>query len=267
MPQPLKRDIQQVWTEYAQTKSEGARNTLMENYLPIVRYTAERIHAKLPREVDVDDLMSVGAFGLMHAIAGFDPARGVKFETYCAGRIRGAILDELRSLDPVSRLARSRSHKLTNATMELQVELGRSPSDDELARKLDVSMGDLKKLVSDSASARILSLSANRTPEDSNGNEFRDTEILEDRTSRTALEDAQRRDLKAIITQNLSRAERLIVTLYYYDEMTMKEIGAVLDLSESRVSQMHTAIIQRLQMQVLGKSTTKSGSAMRAAAA
>ncbi len=127
-------------------------------------------------------------------------------------------------------------------------------------RKLDVSMGELKKLVSDSSSARILSLSANRTPEDNNGNEFRDTEILEDRTGRTALEDAQRRDLKGIIAGNLSRAERLIVTLYYYEEMTMKEIGAVLDLSESRVSQMHTAIIQRLQMELLGKKLAKSGS-------
>src|SRR6266704_3518761 len=105
-------DIKQVWTDYKKTKTEPLRNILMENYLHLVRYNAERIHVKLPDEVELDDLMSAGVFGLMDAINAFDIARGVKFETYCAPRIRGAILDELRSMDWVPRLVRSRAHKL-----------------------------------------------------------------------------------------------------------------------------------------------------------
>src|SRR4029453_15435160 len=106
------RDIKQVWIEYKKSKTEALRNTLMENYLHLVRYNAERIHVKLPDEVELDDLMSAGIFGLMDAINAFDLDRGVKFETYCAPRIRGAILDELRSMDWVPRLVRSRAHKL-----------------------------------------------------------------------------------------------------------------------------------------------------------
>ena len=119
-------DIAQVWIEYKKTKAEHLRNLLMENYLHLVRYNAERVHVKLPDEVELDDLMSSGIFGLMDAIAAFDLDRGVKFETYCAPRIRGAILDELRSMDWVPRLVRSRSAKLDTAAKQLETELGRA---------------------------------------------------------------------------------------------------------------------------------------------
>ncbi len=128
MPKPPIKDIKQVWIEYKKTKSEKLRNILMENYLHLVRYNAERIHVKLPDEVELDDLMSAGIFGLMDAINAFDLDRGVKFETYCAPRIRGAILDELRSMDWVPRLVRSRAHKLDTAAKTLEAELGRSPT-------------------------------------------------------------------------------------------------------------------------------------------
>ncbi len=133
---PPKRDIKEVWIEYKKTKTEPLRNILMENYLHLVRYNAERIHVKLPDEVELDDLMSAGIFGLMDAIAAFDLDRGVKFETYCAPRIRGAILDELRSMDWVPRLVRSRAHKLDSASKQLEVELGRAPTNDEIAKRL-----------------------------------------------------------------------------------------------------------------------------------
>src|SRR5689334_23721434 len=139
-PKP-KRDIKEVWIEYKKTRSEATRNILMENYLHLVRYNAERIHVKLPDEVELDDLMSAGIFGLMDAIAAFDLDRGVKFETYCAPRIRGAILDELRSMDWVPRLVRSRAHKLDSASKQLEVELGRAPTNEEVAKRLKVSMG------------------------------------------------------------------------------------------------------------------------------
>src|ERR1700683_2064633 len=134
---PIRReisDIKKVWEQYKANKTEALRNALMEHYLHLVRYNAERIHVKLPDEVELDDLMSAGIFGLMDAINAFDIERGVKFETYCAPRIRGAMLDELRSMDWVPRLVRSRAHKLENATKQLEVELGRCPTNDEIAR-------------------------------------------------------------------------------------------------------------------------------------
>src|SRR5688500_19007602 len=143
------RDIKEVWIDYKKNPTEGLRNVLMEHYLHLVRYNAERIHTKLPDEVELDDLMSSGIFGLMDAIAAFDMERGVKFETYCAPRIRGAILDELRSMDWVPRLVRSRSHKLENATRQLELELGRSPTNEELAQRLQISQAEFDKVAKD----------------------------------------------------------------------------------------------------------------------
>jgi RNA polymerase sigma factor for flagellar operon FliA len=247
-PKP-KRDIKDVWIEYKKTRSESTRNTLMENYLHLVRYNAERIHIKLPDEVELDDLMSAGIFGLMDAIAAFDLERGVKFETYCAPRIRGAILDELRSMDWVPRLVRSRAHKLDNATKELEVEMGRSPTNEEVAKRLQVSMGEFEKMAKDASAVGLVSLSRKWFETDSN-KDVREIDVLEDKRGADPVREIQRKDLKELMTRGLSRAERLIIILYYFEEMTMKEIGATLDLSESRVSQMHSSILARLRAQM-----------------
>src|SRR5437588_9677099 len=159
MPKTQKRDIKDVWIDYKKTRTEALRNILMENYLHLVRYNAERIHVKLPDEVELDDLMSAGIFGLMDAINAFDIARGVKFETYCAPRIRGAILDELRSMDWVPRLVRSRAHKLESATKQLEVELGRSPTNEEIARRLKIPMSEFEKIAKDASAVGLVSLS------------------------------------------------------------------------------------------------------------
>src|ERR1700743_1211024 len=143
---PGKRDIKDVWIEYKKTRTEALRNVLMENYLHLVRYNAERIHVKLPDEVELDDLMWAGNSVRMDAIEAFDLNRGVKFETYCAPRIRGAILDELRSMDWVPRLVRSRAHKLDGASKQLESERGRSPTNEEVAKRLKVSMGEFEKM-------------------------------------------------------------------------------------------------------------------------
>ena len=249
MPKAAKRDISEVWVDYKKTKSEVLRNVLMENYLHLVRYNAERIHVKLPDEVELDDLMSAGVFGLMDAIAAFDVARGVKFETYCAPRIRGAILDELRSMDWVPRLVRSRAHKLENATKQLEVELGRIPTDDEIARRLNLSKADFEKMAKDASAVGLVSLSRKWFETDSN-KDVREIDVLEDKRGADPVREIHRKDLKELITKGLSRAERLIIILYYFEEMTMKEIGATLDLSESRVSQMHSSILARLKAQM-----------------
>ena len=153
-------DIKKVWDDYKSNPTEPLRNMLMEHYLHLVRYNAERVHTKLPDEVELDDLMSAGIFGLMDAIDAFDMARGVKFETYCAPRIRGAILDELRSMDWVPRLVRSRAHKIDGATKALEVELGRQPTEDELALKLGVDKNEFDKMQKDSSAVGVVSLAA-----------------------------------------------------------------------------------------------------------
>ena len=243
------RDIPKVWIEYKKTKSEAMRNILMENYLHLVRYNAERIHVKLPDEVELDDLMSAGIFGLMDAINAFDLDRGVKFETYCAPRIRGAILDELRSMDWVPRLVRSRAHKLDGAAKQLEVELGRAPTNEEIAKRLQVPMSEFEKMAKDASAVGLVSLSRKWFETDSN-KDVREIDVLEDKRGADPVREIQRKDLKELITKGLSRAERLIIILYYFEEMTMKEIGATLDLSESRVSQMHSSILARLKAQM-----------------
>ncbi len=244
-----KKDLSEVWLRFKRTGKRSLRNFLMENYLPIVKYNAERISAKLPDEVDGDDLVSAGVFGLMDAIQAFDLGRGVKFETYCAPRIRGAILDELRSMDWVPRLVRSRSHKLARMCRELESTLGRTPTEGEIAERMDMSRVDFNKLVREATAVTQVSLSRRYSETDSN-KEVCEIDVIRDKRGRNPIVEIQRKDLKDLITRGLTRAERLILILYYYEEMTMKEIGMTLDLSESRVSQMHSAILSRLKEQL-----------------
>ena len=240
------KTVQQWWKKYARNHSDDIRNSLIEHYLPIVRYTAERLSARLPEEVEVDDLISAGTFGLIDAINAFDLDRGVKFETYCSQRIRGAILDELRSMDWVPRLVRSRSHKVSQATGVLEMELGRKPTDRELAKKMKVSLTEFRKLQRDSQATGLISLSRKWFETDSN-RDVLEIDVLEDKRSEDPFRQFQRKDVKEWVTRGLSRAERLIILLYYFEGMTMKEIGETLALSESRVSQMHSAILGRLK--------------------
>ena len=242
-------DTLELWQQFRATGQPALRNRLMEIYLPLVKYNADRIASKLPDEVDVNDLTSAGIFGLVDAIEAFDLSRGVKFETYCAPRIRGAILDELRSMDWVPRLVRSRAHKLERVTRALEAELGRLPTESELAAKLGVSKAELIKLLRDATAIAQVSLSRKHFETDSN-RDVCEIDVLEDKRGRNPVTEIQKRDLKELVTRGLTRAERLILILYYYEEMTMKEIGAALDLSESRVSQMHSAILNRLKSQL-----------------
>jgi RNA polymerase sigma factor for flagellar operon FliA len=245
----MDRELKRTWKQYRQTRDHSLRNRLMERYLPLVRYTADRISAKLPNEVDVEDLVSAGVFGLVDAIEAFDLDRGVKFETYCSPRIRGAILDELRTMDWVPRLVRSRAQKLQNVTKLLKAELGRLPSDDEIAARLAIGRGEMDKLLKDANAVSIVSLSRKFYDDDSN-REMEEIDVLEDRKTEDPVHEMQRRDLYQFIMNSLTRIERIILILYYFEEMTMKEIGTTLDLSESRVSQMHSGILERLFKQV-----------------
>lgn len=244
-----KSDITDIWVKYKKTKDQSIRNFLMERFLHIVKYNSERIAAKLPDEIENDDLMSAGIFGLMDAINAYDLTRGVKFETYCAPRIRGAILDELRSMDWVPRLVRSRANKLDRLTRTLEARFGRSPTEGELANQMDMNKTEFQKLLKDATAVTQISLSRKYSETDSS-KDVCEIDVIEDKRGRDPVRDMQRKDLKDLITRGLTRAERLILILYYYEEMTMKEIGMTLDLSESRVSQMHSSILKRLKEQL-----------------
>src|SRR5262249_48165266 len=237
-PPLAKMPIQQVWKEYRASRVDPARcevvrNFLMEKFLPLVRYNAERIYTRLPDEVDIEDLMSAGLFGLMDAIDAFDLDRNVKFETYCAPRIRGAILDELRAMDWVPRLVRHRTAKVESARQKFEMANGRAPTDAELAEHLKLPGEEFDKVKRDSSAVSTHSITRKFAASDGS-RELREIDVVRDDTDSNPLREMQRRDLKDLITKGLSRAERLIVILYYYEGMTMKEIGATLDLSESR---------------------------------
>jgi len=177
----MDEDVSKLWEGYRATGAPGLRNRLVERYLPLVKYNAERIGAKLPDEVDLQDLMSAGVFGLVDAIDSFDLNRGVKFETYCAPRIRGAILDELRSMDWVPRLVRSRAHRLDQATRILQAQMGRAPTTDELADHMKMPPDEFDRLIRDSRAVSQVSLSRKQYETDSSREEKSDRSIYDQR--------------------------------------------------------------------------------------
>ncbi len=243
-------DIEEVWKRYkADPTNKELRNALVENYLPLVKYNGERIWARLPEGVELDDLVSAGIFGLMDAIDAFDMTRGVKFETYCVPRIRGAMLDELRTMDWVPRLVRSKASKLNEATKMLEARLGRHPTSAELAIQMEMPVEELEKMQLEASAVNLISLNKKWYETDSY-KDVREIDILEDKKGEDPTRRIQKNDLMRLVTKGLNRNERLIIILYYYEELTMKEIGATLDLSESRVSQMHSSIVARLQGQL-----------------
>ncbi|MCE9546213.1 MAG: FliA/WhiG family RNA polymerase sigma factor [Planctomycetia bacterium] len=253
-------DVQTLWQAYkADQSSKELRNRLVEQYLPLVKYNGERIWARLPEGVELDDLISAGVFGLMDAIDAFDLSRGVKFETYCVPRIRGAMLDELRTMDWVPRLVRSKASKLGEAMKTCEARMGRPPSEAELAQHMEISIPDLEKLMLEANAVNLVSLNKKWYETDSY-KDVREIDILEDKKGEDPTRRIQKNDLMRLVTKGLNRNERLIIILYYYEELTMKEIGATLDLSESRVSQMHSSIVQRLQGQ-LGRRRPEFGTA------
>lgn len=240
----------QDWVTFkSDMTNQPLRNKLVERYLPLVRYNGERIWSRLPEGVELDDLISAGVFGLMDAIDSFDLSRGVKFETYCVPRIRGAMLDELRTMDWVPRLVRSKASKLNEATKALEARLGRSPTEVELAERLEISVPELEKMIVDANAVNLISLNKKWYETDSY-KDVSEIDILADKKGEDPTRRIQKNDLMRLVTKGLNRNERLIIILYYYEELTMKEIGATLDLSESRVSQMHSSIVQRLQSQL-----------------
>ena len=239
----------QMWREYKRTEDLILRNQLLEKYLPLVRYIAERMLAKLPQNIQVDDLESAGVLGLLDAVRGFDPERGVKFETYCSTRIRGSILDELRALDWVPRIVRSKANKIDRAWKALETRYGRNPSDEEMAVQLDITDVEYEAMAREASAVTMTSLTT-ETKDDNGSKSMSKLHLLEDKKGLNPEVELKKKEVTEFLTRGLSRKERLIILLYYYEELTMREIGEALDLSESRVCQLHSRIIIRLKSQM-----------------
>lgn len=251
-----------LWNLYKTTSSSteklNIRNFLIEKYRHLVTMHAEKIHARLPNEVDIEDLKAVGVLGLIDAINGFDLSRGNKFETYSAPRIRGAILDELRKMDWVPRLARSRSTKVNEARDEFRKRNGYLPSERELAVLLStgvngqtMSKSNAQKIIKDGSQvARKSSLYQKKGRAADGHREISEIDTIADQRLKSPTVTLQRKYLFESIAKSLSRAERLLILLYYNEGMSMKDVGKTLDLSESRVSQMHSSILRRLKAQL-----------------
>ena len=236
-----------LWRKFKKRPTEEVRNQLIEHFLPLVRATAERMHNKLPSHVDVDELIQAGVFGLMDAIDGFDPERGVKFEAYAKQRISGAILDDLRDQDFAPRLVRTHSHRMERAWKEIEAETGEIPEAHDVAGRLGISMEEYDRWMREISVANVMSLDRAATEHESEGKEVRKVDTIKDDKIATPMDGLERSELIELATRGLSMKERVIVVLYYLEELTMKEIGMLLNLSESRVCQIHHRIIEQLK--------------------
>jgi RNA polymerase sigma factor for flagellar operon FliA len=248
-PLTMDDDLESLWVIYKRCGDQNLRNILIELHMPLVRVIAERLLQTLPKSIDLDDLSSAGTFGLMDAINGYDLSRGIKFKTYCTTRIRGSILDELRSQDWVPRLVRLKAHRLEKALRSLEGELGRDPNQFELAEAMDMSLMELRATKSEANAKTIFSLSEKWDDSDDD-NEMEKVEILADKKCQDPVQTMHQRDVLELITSNLTKKERLIIIMYYYEGLTMREIGEIMELTESRVCQIHSNVMSRLKGQL-----------------
>jgi RNA polymerase sigma factor for flagellar operon FliA len=235
-----------LWEKYAEAKSPEVKAKLIEAYFPLVKYLAERMVSTLPASVEVDDLVSMGTFGLIEAIDRFDLSRGIQFKTYCTARIRGAILDSLRTNDWVPRLVRLRTNLVDKTMRRLYGELGREPTDPEMAEALEVSMDEYEKLRKEANPAAMLSLTDDASEGDGEGG-GRMIDLVGDRHAADPHFSQQHRMVKDVLFKTLNEKEQTVIQYYYYEGLSMREIAGMLKLTESRVCQIHSKVIRRLR--------------------
>ena len=238
--------IEQV-TEEIEITTEN-REEVIKQYSPMIKYVANRIAMRLPPHIEVDDLISVGVLGLIDAITKYDPTRGAKFKTYAEFRVRGAILDELRSMDWVPRSVRQKASNIDSVVQKLQSKLGRPPEDEEVAGEMGISLDQFFDTLNETKSMPVLSLEGLGIAKET-GEQQSLLDCLAGKGDTDPETQIRLNELKEIIAQaidTLPEQARLMISLYYYEELTMKEIGAVLDVTESRVSQIHSKAVFRL---------------------
>jgi RNA polymerase sigma factor for flagellar operon FliA len=229
--------------------SPAERQDYIDKYAPLIKYVAERLASRLPPHIAREDLISAGILGLIDAVDKFDSNRKILFKTYAEFRIKGAMLDELRALDWVPRSVRKKSSQLEKAYQKLESDLGRPATDEEAAESLDLTLDDYHRLLHEVKGVSIVDVEALRSgPQGQNRGDF--FEMVADEGAFNALDALGLREVRDVIAEaieNLPEKERYVVTFYYYEELTMKEIGQVLNYTESRISQLHTKAILRLK--------------------
>jgi len=246
----LKSDKTELWLEYKEKDNMEARDELIIQYASLVKYVANRLAINLSSVVELDELISYGIEGLIDAMEKFDHKRNIKFETYAITRIRGSMIDGLRSMDWVPVSLRQKSKELERTYAALEARLGRAATDAEVAQEMGISRDELANLLREVASTTIISLDDFLPGEEGDDSKKRIVDILQDEDAVDALEMAELTEAKETLAKAISRLpdkEKNVVYLYYYEGLTLKEIGAVLTLSESRISQLHTKAILRLR--------------------
>ncbi|MFH1977805.1 MAG: FliA/WhiG family RNA polymerase sigma factor [Candidatus Aenigmatarchaeota archaeon] len=244
--------VSRAWDAYFSSGDPGVRQNLLNHYLPLVCNVAGRMALGFPKAVELNDLISTGTIGLCQSLKNFDPKRGVKFETFAVPRIRGAILDEMRSLDWVPRSTRSKARKIDRVTTQIEQQQGRVSMHNELAVLLKIPLDDLLVVLTDISASRLMSLDELVYREEDNRQVPR-VETLELPVRRDALREVERRELKVFLINaisTLNEQETHVIGLYYYDELTIREIGELMNLSESRISQVHTRSVEKLRRMV-----------------
>jgi RNA polymerase sigma factor FliA len=243
-------ELQDLWRRYKTSGDERARERLVVAYSPLVKYVAGRMSSGLPAHVEEADLISYGLGGLISAIERFDLSREIKFETYAITRIRGAIIDELRTLDWVPRSVRARAREIERVNMKLEAKLQRAPTDDEMSVELGVSLEDFHDALLAISNSTIVALDELWNVSDSSGDQVSLLDTLPDRDApdpQALVDQGELRDRIADAIGALPEREKLVIALYYYENLTLREIGEVLGVTESRVSQLHTKAVLRLR--------------------
>jgi RNA polymerase sigma factor for flagellar operon FliA len=241
-------DLATLWDAYRVSRAEELRNRLLLHYLPVAKMIARHLSSRLPNgaAADVDDLTQAATLGLRDAIATYDPSRGIKFEHYCGPRVRGAALDFLRSLDWAPRLLRSRINRVQEMTLQLEMQSGTLPTDEQVSSALNMPLDECQATRRENATPLRLRLNTGSESED---NAIDLSDLADDNPIDPAKE-AQRNDLREFLVKGLGKIEREITMLYYYEGMSLSEIGKIMNLCESRVSQIHKSVLARLRERI-----------------
>ncbi len=241
-----------LWQDFKASADRGLRERLILHYSPLVKYVAGRVRAGLPPNIEQADLVSYGIFGLIDAIEKFDLERGIKFETYAINRIRGAIIDELRAIDWTPRSVRSKARDVERAYSTLETKLQRTPSEDEVAQEMDISLADLRAIFSQVSYVNVLALDELLNTGDK-GDKLALVDTLEDPRAENPMAAFETEEVKYVLStaiNQLPEREKIVVTLYYYEGLTLAEIGRVLGVTESRICQMHTKAVIQLRVKM-----------------
>ncbi|MFP4561780.1 MAG: RNA polymerase sigma factor WhiG [Spirochaetia bacterium] len=240
---------EELWKEYKKTKDPQIRDAFVKQYAPLVKYVAGKVAIGMPHNVEFDDLVGFGVFGLFDAIEKFDPDKHVKFKTYAVTRIRGAIFDELRSIDWVPRSVRQKAREIEDTIHRLEASLGRSVSDEEIAKELNMNMDEFQKAMLKVSGTSMLSLNDVWYNNDEN-DKISIVDSIESPSSMNPDTIVEKEEIKRVIVEAINELpdkEKKVLVLYYYEDLTLKEIGQVLEVTESRISQLHTKAIMRLR--------------------